>query len=243
MSNQYGQGGQTQDFLSSDVYRQELAAQRTFMAGVYGWMTIGLLVTAVIALGLDMAHLNKAMLKSSGIFFGVLIAQLVVGFGFGFILNKINAAVAGILFLVYAALLGVTFSLLFLIYTSASIYGVFFITAGMFGTMSAWGYVTKKDLTGMGSFLMMALMGLIIASIVNFFLPSSMLNLIISYAGVVIFVGLTAYHTQKFKQLYAEGGSGSDTNKKIAIYGAFMLYLDFVNMFIYLLRILGSRRD
>ena len=240
MSNQYEQ---TQDFLKSDVYRQELAAQRTFMAGVYGWMTIGLLVTAVIALGLDMAHLNKAMLKSSGILIAVIIAQLVVGLGFRFILSKINAVVAGGLFMVYSALLGVTFSLLFLAYTSASIYGVFFITAGMFGVMSAWGYVTKKDLSGMGSFLLMALIGLIIASIVNMFMWSSMLNLLISYAGVLIFVGLTAYDTQKFKQLYAQGGVGTDENKRVAILGAFELYLDFVNMFIYLLRILGSRRD
>ncbi len=240
MSNQYEQ---TQDFLGSDVYRQELAAQRTFMAGVYGWMMIGLLVTAVVALVIDLAKLQNLVVGSQGAFIAIILVQLGIAVGMGLLINKIPAAVAAMMFLVYSLITGVTFSLLFLIYTSASIYSVFFITAGMFGTMSAWGYVTKKDLTGLGSFLMMALLGLLIATVVNMFVASSGLYWLTTYAGVLIFVGLTAYDTQKIKRMYAEGGTGSDMNKKIAIFGAFSLYLDFVNMFIYLLRILGSRRD
>lgn len=234
------------DYLSiadSAEYKQELAAQRTFMARVYSWMTIGLLVTAGTALVISMSELQKMLAASRGVFIAIVVAQLGVGLLLSFLLNRIPAIVAGLLFLVYSFLIGVTFSLLFLIYTSASIYSVFFITAGMFGTMSVVGYVTKKDLSSFGMIFGMALVGLIIASIVNMFLSSPMLYWLISYAGVAIFVALTAYDTQKIKQAYAEGGTGSDVNNKIAIYGAFMLYLDFINLFYYLLRILGTRRD
>jgi FtsH-binding integral membrane protein len=229
--------------INSAEYQQELAAQRTFMARVYGWMTIGLLVTSLTALVISMTDVQHMLVRSQGLLITVLLVQLGVAMGLSFLLSRIPAAVAGLLFVLYSFLTGVTFSILFLIYTSTSIYGVFAITAGMFGTMSFVGYVTKKDLSSLGMILMMALIGLIIASFVNMFLASSMLYWLVSYAGVAIFVGLTAYDTQKIKQAYAEGGTGSDLNNKIAIFGAFNLYLDFINLFIYLLRILGSRRD
>ena len=223
-------------------FRQELAAQRTFMARVYSWMTIGLLVTALTALAINSFGLQGVILPSNGVFITLLIVQFGVAMAMSFLLNKIPAFVAGIMFIVYSLITGITFSILFLVYTHASIYSAFFITAGMFGTMSCVGYVTKKDLTGLGSFLMMALFGLIIASIVSMFWASSGLYWIINYGAVLIFVGLTAYHTQMIKRAYAEGGAGSDTNNKVAIFGAFSLYLDFINIFIYLLRIFGDRR-
>jgi FtsH-binding integral membrane protein len=229
--------------VNSAEFQQELAAQRTFMARVYGWMTIGLLVTALTALAISMTDIQRMLAASRGVFLAIILVQFGVACGMGALLNRIPAAVAGLLFLVYSFLTGVTFSLLFLIYTSSSIYSVFFITAGMFGTMSFVGYVTRKDLSSFGNLLFMALIGLVIASIVNMFLWSPALYWLISYVGVALFVGLTAYDTQKIKQAYAEGGTGSDVNNRIAIFGAFMLYLDFINIFIYLLRILGSRRN
>ena len=153
--------------LQSPAYQQELAAQRTFMARVFGWMTIGLLTTALIAMGIDFAGFGKAIAANQGILITLLVVQFGVALGMGFLIHKIPAPVAAGLFLLYSAITGVVFSILFLMYTHASIAATFFITAGMFGTMAAIGYTTKKDLTSMGSFLFMALIGLIIASIVK----------------------------------------------------------------------------
>ena len=148
------------------------------------------------------------------------------------------------LFLVYSILTGITLSVILLVYTRLPpVYATFFITAGMFGSMSLIGYTTKKDLSGMGSFLMMGLVGLIIASIVNFFMNSPMMSWLISFIGVIVFTGLTAYDTQKIKQSYATGEQGSAANKKTALFGAFTLYLDFINLFLFLLRFMGNRRD
>jgi FtsH-binding integral membrane protein len=229
--------------LQSPAYQQELAAQRTFMARVFGWMTIGLLTTALISLGMDAANLGRVLVQSQGLLIVLLIVQLGVALGMGFLINKIPAPVAGFLFLLYSAITGVVFSTLFLVYTHGSIAATFFITAGMFGTMAVIGYTTKKDLSGFGSLFMMALIGLIIASIVNMFLASSALYWLISFAGVIIFTGLTAYDVQKIKQSYAAGEYGSAAFEKTAVFGAFMLYLDFINLFLYLLRFLGNRRD
>jgi FtsH-binding integral membrane protein len=227
----------------SAAFQQELAVQRTFMARVFGWMTIGLLTTALVALGIDAFQLQKALVANSGVFMVLLFVQLGIALGMSFLINKIPAPVAAGLFLLYSVVTGVVFSILFLIYTHASIAGTFFVTAGMFGTMAAIGYTTKKDLTSMGSLLFMALIGLVIASLVNMFLHSSGLSWLISFAGVIIFTGLTAYDTQRIKQSYAAGEYGTATFEKTAVYGAFALYLDFINLFIYLLRFMGSRRD
>jgi hypothetical protein len=158
-----------------------------------------------------------------------------------FRINTIQYSTAQMLFWLYAALNGVAFSVIFLAYTYESIARVFFITAGMFAAMSLYGYTTKRDLTALGSFLFMGLIGIILASIVNIFLASSMLQFIVSVAGVLIFTGLTAYDTQSIKEGYVEG-SASDVAGKRAIFGALRLYLDFINLFLMLLRLVGDRR-
>ena len=230
------------DILDSAEYRQELAAQRTFMARVYGWMTIGLLVTALISVGMQFMGLNIAQ-AGRGPFFALMILQFGIAMAMSFAINRIPAVVAGGLFILYSAITGIIFSILFLIYTKSSIASTFFITAGMFGAISVIGYTTKKDLTSLGGFLLMGLIGLVIASLVNMFMASPMLYWICSFAGVIIFTGLTAYDTQKIKQSYANGTYGSAAFERTAVFGAFMLYLDFINLFLYLLRFLGNRRD
>ncbi|MCB0728163.1 MAG: Bax inhibitor-1/YccA family protein, partial [Ignavibacteriae bacterium] len=159
-----------------------------------------------------------------------------------FAINKMPSGVAIGAFFLYAALTGVTFSVLFLVYTGGSIASTFFICAGMFAAVSAYGYFTKRDLAKMGTYLFMALIGLIIASVVNIFLKSGTMSLIISYVGVLIFTGLTAYDTQKIKKMSQTSDIDSEQGKKGAVMGALALYLDFINMFLFLLRILGDRK-
>lgn len=230
------------DFLNSAEYGQELAAQRTFMARVYGWMTVGLLTTALVAL-VTHAMAGALLVQSRGLLITLVVVQFGIAIALSWLIGRIPAIVAGGLFLLYSLITGVVFSILFLIYTQASIAATFFVTAGMFGTMSVIGYTTRKDLTSLGGILMMALFGLIIASIVNIFMASSALSWLCSFAGVVIFTGLTAYDTQKIKQSYANGQYGTRAFETTAVFGAFMLYLDFINLFVYLLRFMGNRRD
>ncbi len=233
-----------QALYQSAEYQQELGAQQTFMARVFGWMTIGLLVTALVALAIaSVPAIQEQIAGNRGLFWTLLLVQLGIAMAFGFVLNKIPAAVAAGLFITYSALTGAVFSVLFLIYTLGSIAGTFFVTAGMFGAMAAIGYTTKKDLTKFGGILLMALIGLIIASVVNLFMHSSALAWMVSVAGVIIFTGLPAYDTQKIKQAYASGEYGSTAYNRTAIFGAFILYLDFINLFLYLLRFMGSARD
>jgi len=155
---------------------------------------------------------------------------------------QISVSQATGVFMLYAGLTGVTFSFIFVVYTSASITSTFLVTAGTFGAMSLYGYTTKKDLTSWGSFLFMGLIGIIIASVVNMFMQSTMMHMIITYAGVLIFVGLTAYDTQKIKEMNILGNEGTDEDTKEAIRGALTLYLDFINLFLMLLRLMGDRR-
>jgi FtsH-binding integral membrane protein len=231
------------DFLGSAEYQQELALQRTFMTRVYGWMTIGLLTTALTALVVSSSEAMIKALFTSGLFWVLIIAELGIAFTFRLALRSVPVAVAAAMFLVYSVLTGATLSIVLLFYTKGSVYGTFFITAGMFAGISAFGYVTKRSLDSIGSFCIMGLWGLIIASVVNIFLRSSGMDWLISIVGVIVFTGLTAYDTQKFKQAYAEGGAGSAENRKIGLLGAFELYLDFINLFLYLLRFLGKQRD
>lgn len=222
----------------TDVLRQQ-----SVMTQVYAWMTAGLLLTGAVAMFIaGQPALVMAIFGNPIVFFGLIIAQLGAVFGLSFAIGRISPAVATAIFLGYATLNGLTLSMIFLVYTAASIASTFFITAGTFGAMSAYGYLTRRDLSGVGSFLMMALIGLIIASVVNLFWFNETLYWIITYAGVLIFVGLTAWDTQKIKRLAAEARDET-TIGRIAIIGALTLYLDFINLFIYLLRILGSRRD
>ncbi len=217
-------------------------ATRKFLLNVYNWMAMGLALTGVVAYGIANSSFVNVILSNPIIYFGLFIAQLGVVMGLTFAINKIPSGVAIGAFFLYAALTGLTFSVLFLVYTGGSIASTFFICASMFLGISIFGYVTKMDLSKFGTYLFMALIGIIVASVVNIFLKSSTLNWIISYVGVIIFVGLTAYDTQRIKQMSQTADMDSESGKKGAVMGALTLYLDFINMFLFLLRILGNRK-
>ena len=207
------------------------------MRKVYVKMTLGLLVTALVSLFLWM---NPNILMSlSGFLLPLIIVELGLVFVLSLAINKLNPAVATALFYAYAVLNGVTLSPIFFVYTSSSIALTFFVTSGVFLAMSIYGYTTKRDLTKLGSFLIMALIGLIICSIVNIFWANSTMDWIISFAGVIIFIGLTAWDTQKIKEMAQE--TDEMNAGKLATIGALSLYLDFINLFLYLLRFLGNR--
>lgn len=218
------------------------AVSTRFVANVYGWMFGGLLLTAGIAGYIGVNEQIARDVASSGLILPLIIVELLLVLAISFAINKMPPALAMLLFAVYSALNGVTLSIIFLAYTTGSIAGVFAATAGMFGVMSLYGYVTKRDLTTMGNLLFMALIGMIIAWVVNIFLHNDTLTLILSWLGVVIFTGLTAYDTQKIKQIGASGIEGTAA-ERAAIIGALALYLDFINLFLSLLRIFGSSRD
>ena len=224
---------------------------RAYMLRVYNYMGSALLVTGIVALltfklaveslsPLTFSPLGNSI-YASGLAWVVMLAPLGVVFYMSFGINKMSASKAQTVFWIFAALMGISLSSIFVVYTETSITRVFFITAGTFGAMSIYGYTTKRDLTKMGSFLMMGLIGIIIASVVNIFLKSSMMYFAISIIGVLVFVGLTAYDTQKIKNMYAASDSGELMGKK-AVMGALTLYLDFINLFIMLLRLFGQRR-
>ena len=227
---------------------------RAYMLKVYNYMATGILMTGIIAL---ITFKMSVVTDSSGSIVGltqvgnaiymsglkwlVMLAPLGVVFYMSFGINKISAAKAQTTFWIFAALMGLSLSSILLVYTGMSITRVFFICSATFGAMSIYGYTTKRDLTKLGSFLMMGLIGIIIASIVNIFMKSSMMYFVISILGVLIFVGLTAYDTQKIKNMYAASDTGELMGKK-AVMGALTLYLDFINLFIMLLRLFGQRR-
>jgi len=224
---------------------------RDYMLRVYNYMASGLALTGVAA------YLVANTPALYELFFQVgprggaaptplgwvaMIAPLIMVFGLSMGINRMRASTAQGLFWVYAGLMGISLSSIFAVYTGVSITRTFFITAASFGGLSLMGYTTKRDLTGFGSFLIMGLFGLVIASVVNIFLASSMMQFIISVAGVLIFAGLTAYDTQKIKEMYWQSDD-SETASKKAVMGALTLYLDFINLFILLLRFVGDRRD
>lgn len=217
--------------------------QANFMSKVFGWMGAALVITGFVALyTASTPALIEPIIGNKFFFYGLLLAEILcVGYLVG-VINKISAQTATLLFLGYAALNGLTFSVIFLVFTMDSIASTFFITAGTFGVMSAYGYYTKKDLTSWGSLLYMALIGLIIATIVNFFFHNEIFYWITTYAGVLIFVGLTAYDTQKIKNMNIIGNAGTEEDQKEAVMGALTLYLDFINLFLFLLRIFGNRK-
>lgn len=215
----------------------------TFLPKVYGWMTAGLALTALVSmLTLSSPELLNLIFGNKLIFYALIFAELGLVIALSAAINKISATTATLMFLVYSALSGVTFASIFLIYTSSSIASTFMISAGTFGAVSLYGFVTKRDLSGWGSFLFMGLVGIIIASLVNIFLQSAMITWVVSYLGVFIFVGLTAYDTQKLKRIGAAGFENEESRKKASILGALTLYLDFINLFLMMLRIFGSRR-
>ncbi len=215
-------------------------SQRTFFNRVFSWMTLGLLATGVTAMYVASSpSLINFFLGNTLILIGLFIIEI---FMVGFLVAKIGSLSeqqASMIFIGYSILNGITLSGLFLVYTGASIALAFFITAGTFATMTVYGYTTKSDLSEMGKIMFMGLIGIIIASVINIFLKSSFMDYFISYAGVAIFIGLTAWDVQKLK-LLSENSSEEET-KKLAIYGALTLYMDFINLFIFMLRIVGNR--
>jgi FtsH-binding integral membrane protein len=213
---------------------------RQYMLRVYNYMTGGLAVTGIIAYVVGTNPTFLRAVYGTPLAWVVMFAPLVLVMVFSFRLQKMSVGAAQAVFWAFAALMGLSISYIFAVYTGASIARVFFITAGTFAAMSLYGYTTKRDLTAMGSFLFMGLIGILIAMVVNFFLASSALTFAISVIGVLIFTGLTAYDTQKIKSIYSEL-DGSDIASKKAISGALTLYLDFINLFLMLLRLFGNR--
>ncbi len=214
---------------------------RAHMLRVYNYMTTGLAMTGIVAYLTATTPAIYNTIFGSGLAFVVMLAPLGMVMFLSFRIHKMSFSTAQLTFWVFATLMGLSLSTMFLQYTGTSIARVFFITAGTFAGMSLFGYTTKRDLTGMGSFLMMGLIGIIIASIVNIFLASSVIHFAVSVLGVLIFVGLTAYDTQRIKEEYYAGDDSEMAGKK-AIMGALRLYLDFINLFLMLLRLFGSQR-
>lgn len=223
------------DEVSSTLVQE---SRRAFMSRVYGWMFAGLWITGVMAL---YTVSNKALMSFALEWrFALLLAELGLVFALSIAAPRLSGAVAGAMFIGYAALTGMTLSIYFLIYTAGSIGQAFLMTAGTFGAMSLYGTVTKKDLSGWSAFLFMGLVGVIIASVMNIFMRSDMLGFVTACACVVVFAGLTAYDTQKLRQMHASTGYSSAAS--ISIVGALTLYLDFINLFLALLRLFGRRR-
>ncbi|MCA9937925.1 MAG: Bax inhibitor-1/YccA family protein [Anaerolineales bacterium] len=233
----------------SETYRptesQLASALATAMTRVYGLMAVGLALTAIVAwITAHSATILQLIFGNTIVFWGLLIGELVLVIAIGRAINKLSPTAATALFLFYAALNGLTLAAVFLVYTLSSIALAFVATSSLFAAMSIIGYTTKRDMSKMGGFLLMALIGLIIASVVNFFLASSALEWVLTYAGIAIFLGLTVYHTQRIKQGTAAmllSGQPEMVNR-VAIMGALSLYLDFINLFLYLLRLIGRRR-
>lgn len=218
------------------------AAFPVLMRKVYVWMTLALVLTGVTAYGVATSPgIMNALFTNQLLFWGLVIAEFALVIGISAAINKLSLTTATLMFVLYSVINGAVLSSIFIIYTMSSIASVFFITAGTFAVMALIGYTTKTDLSSMGKILFMALIGIIIATIVNIFLKSSGLETIVSYLGVLIFVGLTAYDTQKIKNMLIMAPDAGEASQKIALLGALNLYLDFINLFIYLLRIFGRR--
>ena len=233
---------ETFDRMIEEREEQMSLAFPALMRKVYVWMTLALVITGVTAYGVASSPgLIYTLMSSEYLFWGCLLGELGLVYFISSRIMNLSLTTATLLFIAYSILNGVTMSFIFLVYTTSSIANVFFITAGTFGAMSLIGYTTKRDLSKMGQLLMMALVGLIIASFAKILMKSDSLSLIISYVGVVVFVGLTAWDTQKIKRMLAQADDISEDAQKIALLGALTLYLDFVNLFLYLLRLLGKR--
>jgi uncharacterized protein len=213
---------------------------RSYMLGIYNMMALGVALTGLIALYIGNNESLLATIYNTPLKWVAMFAPLGVVLVMSFGLNKLSAPALKALYWGYAALMGVSISFIFAVYTGSSIAKTFFITAATFGALSLYGYTTKKSLAGWGTFLFMGLVGLIIASVVNIFLKSDAMSFVISAVGVLIFAGLTAYDTQKLKGMYFEGDAADTMSKKITM-GALTLYMDFINLFMYLLRFLGNR--
>ncbi|MBV9077448.1 MAG: Bax inhibitor-1/YccA family protein [Methylobacteriaceae bacterium] len=264
--NQYGYGAGAGYAAPSAVQVDQ--GLRAFMLGVYNNMILGLAVSALVALGLNKLSVTPALeaagrngagqavrlggqyltqfgvtLYTTPLMWVIALAPLAFIFLFSFRMDRMSASAARTTFLAFAAVMGASLSTLLLRYTGASIVQTFFVTAASFGALSLWGYTTQRSLSGFGSFLMMGVIGLVIASLVNIFLASSALQFAISALGVLVFAGLTAYDTQKLKEMYLYGNYDGEAAAKASIFGALTLYLDFINMFQFLLAFMGNRNE
>jgi uncharacterized protein len=214
-----------------------------FLARVYAWMAAGLMTTALAAaVTLSSPAVFSAVFGNRLVFYGLLFAELGLVVWLSGLVGKLSSAAASAVFLFYSALNGVTMAAIFLIYTSSSIASTFAVAGGTFAAMSAYGLVTKRSLDGLGSFAFMGLIGVIIASVVNIFMRSDMLGFVVSCVGVIVFVGLTAYDTRKLKMMALAVDGRSEEGRRGAISGALALYLDFINLFLMMLRFFGNRR-
>lgn len=233
--------------LEKIIRQQEMTNASTFkvlMRKVYLWMTLALMITGITAAGVANSPNILALIYSSQVvMWGIIIAEFGLVIYISAHLEKLSLSTATTLFALYSILNGVMLSSIFLLYSTAIISKVFFITAGTFGVTALYGYATKKDLSSLGNILFMALIGLVIATIVNVFMKSAMFDLILSYIGVIIFVGLTAWDSQKIKHMMMVQQDADESAQKLALIGALSLYLDFINLFLYLLRIFGRSND
>ncbi|MBE6249862.1 MAG: Bax inhibitor-1/YccA family protein [Prevotella sp.] len=224
---------------------QQLSMSSAFpvlMRKVYVWMTLALVITGFTAYGVATSPgVLQAIYGNQLLFWGMIIAEFALVIGVSAAINRLSLTTATLMFILYSVINGALLSYIFLVYTASSVATVFFITAGTFGAMALVGYTTKTDLTSIGKYLFMALIGLIIATVVNVFIKSEGFTYILSYIGVLIFVGLTAYDSQKIKQMLIQAPDAGESAQKLALLGALTLYLDFINLFIYLLRIFGKR--
>lgn len=219
------------------------AEQQRFMTKVYGWMSFALIITGLVAMWTaSTPQLINLIFSNQFVFIGIIVLEFILVARLVSVIKSISAQMATMLFILYAFLNGITLSAIFIVFTEASIATTFYVTAGTFGIMSLYGYFTKSDLSRFGNLFFMALIGLILASVVNMFLHNEQLYWITTYVGVLLFVGLTAYDTQKIKKMNIIGNEGTEEDKKEAIIGALTLYLDFINLFLYLLRIFGKRK-
>lgn len=239
INNQNGQ--QSNGFVVNEKERGLSGVFPVLMRKVYTWMTLALLITGVTAFGV--ASSPTLFMSLSKMMWGLIIAELALVFILSGAINRLSLGTATLMFIGYSVLNGAMLSSIFLVYEPMVIAKVFFITAGTFGAMAVYGYTTKKDLTSMGKILFMALIGLIIATVVNMFLKSPGFDYILSYIGVAIFIGLTAWDSQKIKEMLQTQYDMSEGAQKLALLGALTLYLDFINLFLYLLRIFGNNRD
>lgn len=218
------------------------SALPALMRKVYVWMTLALVITGFTAYAVATSPaLLMAIVGNRFVLLGLIVAELALVVGISGAINRLSLTAATLMFVLYSVINGATLSVVFLAFTMSSITSVFFITAGTFATMALVGYTTKKDLTSMGRMLFMALIGLVIATVVNMFMRNSGLDMILNYVGVLVFVGLTAYDTQKIKEQLMMADNMGEAAQKVALVGALTLYLDFINLFLYLLRILGKR--
>ena len=231
------------ELIQEKERRASLALPKT-MRKVYLWMTLALCITGFTAWIVADTGIWYTIASNRLLIWGIIIAELGLVFGISAGINKLSVPVATLLFAIYSVVNGLTMASIFLVYDVRSIAAVFFITAGMFAVMGIIGAVLKVDLSKMGTVLIMGVVGLIIASMVNmFFIKSGMMDLIVSWLGVIIFAGLTIYDTQRIKRMLMETDYPEETTQKIALMGALSLYLDFINMFLYLLRIFGGNRN